>query len=121
MITLPTRAILIPTHTTPAVEDLPEKQYFDIVYYFDTGHSTQFHSMTTTIPLEELEPHIEQMDVLTVAMELHVPKQGDKKEIAGVRKLSQQAYQSISAMRSNMERGSDDNEFTGIGSILNSR
>jgi len=95
MIIIPTRAIVIPTHTSPEADEIPAVQYFDIVYYYNTGYSTLFHSMTTAIALEDLEAHIEQMDELKVAVELHAPKQGDEKEIVQIRKQSKQAQRAV--------------------------
>jgi len=85
MITIPTKAILIPTHTSPEVDGLSAVQYFDIVYYFNIGQSVQFHSMTNAVPLDELDAHISQMDELRVAMELHVPMVSDKAKITHLR------------------------------------
>jgi len=95
MITIPTRAIIIPTHTSPESDGLPAIQYFDIVYYHNTGHSILFHSMETAVPLDELEPHIEQMDELKIAVEVHVPSKSDEKQIIQIRSRSKQAYQSV--------------------------
>jgi len=95
MIVIPKRAVVIPTHTTPEMDGIPAKEYFDILYYADTGHSMMFHSMTTSIPLEELEPHIAQMDELKIAVEIHIPIKSDEKQVTLMRSQAKQAFQSV--------------------------
>ena len=95
MIIIPTKAIIIPTHTSIETHEVQATQYFDVVYYQNTGHSIVFHSMTTTIPLEELEQHIEQMDSLKVSIEIHVPNKDDKGEVTKMRKMSHQAHLAV--------------------------
>lgn len=94
MINIPTRAIIIPTHKQEANEEtgLQEIEYFDIVYYWNTGYSVMFHSMTTTVPLEELEPHLEQMEELKIATEIHIPNSGDEPEINSLLTEARQAH-----------------------------
>jgi len=77
MITIPTKAIIIPTYTAPEVDDLQAVQYFDIVYYQQIDWEVMFHSMSTTVPLDELQPHLKQMKELKVAVELHMQTQDD--------------------------------------------
>jgi len=103
MIIIPTKAIIIPTHTSEESDGVTAIQYFDIVYYQNTGHSIAFHSMTTSIPLEELEPHIEQMDFLKVSAEIHVPTKADKTEMTKMRKLSQQAHLAVREMSASQD------------------
>ena len=99
MINLPTKAIVIPTHTTPASDaELPAVQYFDIVYYQDTGFSVLFHSMATTIPLNELEAHLEQIDALKVTLEMHVPLKNESKAIKSLRQEAVAEFQKIQAV-----------------------